>query len=1052
MSTLYDNTKENEFSDVVFDLAPFPMWIYDLDSLKFLAVNKEAIKHYGYSRKEFLAMTIKDIRPAADIPKLLKSIAEARSRTELYKESLFKHRLKDGNIIRVQIKSNLITYRGRKAEIVTAVDLTASYLKKKQREEQGEYLATLSQLNEILLKSENWKEGLQQCLPILGSFLGADRISFFQPRCPSSFIEPELSWHKRNAEIKKQIIPLQPTAGEIDTFIHLLSKKKVIHAKVSEMDEGILKKTLSKEKVYSLLSIAVKANKRVFGYIRVDTCNKNRSWHKNDVHLLKNLVHNLEPVINESFAHQQLVDSEAKFRSLVQNGKDLIAIIDAEGNYKYVAPTSLNVLGIPPEKFLGRNAFEFINGEDLQRLQASLKDLAQNQHISIEPYRFLDNSNTWRWIQTDLFNHLEDPTIEGIIANSRDVTSEMEKRLGDQLLVRMTKMICQPGSLSDCFEQALQQLIGPTKINIGEAWMLSTDKSQLFLLAKSCQNSIYKQFYEKKDQVDTLSLGQGLAGQVWKEQKFIIWEDIHQCSMFSHTRQAKNTGLQSALGVPIIYNEEFLGCIICFTKYEKRAFSDQEKFISNIGGQIGSVVKQKMVEEEYRNFFNIAPDPLCILGTDLSLQKYNQAFYKLLGYEEQELLNQSMENFIAADDKKKFDKILELKTAQAQTVTFEGRLLTKQGDLKWLIWKGSHLPAEKSFILAAKDITEQKHAEQKLTKAYDRLKNAQKIAKLGYWFRNLDSNLSHWSEEVYAIYGVKPTSFVPTLQNIAQTFHPEDRYLLIQDPREFLVPEKITRFENRIVTSSKKEKWVHQELRLLMNEKQQPYRIEGIIQDITEKKEYELQLTQSNERFRLAMKASNEMIYEIDLIKNRVTRSKGYSETFCYETDETFTKHNSWFSSIHPEDTAGVWQSLCDSLENQDTTFWKRDYRVINEDGKTNYLIDRCFIVRNAQGNPIRCVGSALDITASKQQLERIKKQNKKLRDIAWAQSHVIRAPLSRIMGLIYLTKEHEAGGKTLQEIFELISDSAEELDSEIKKIITKTETLKEDDHSNPTY
>ena len=59
---------------MLFEASPTPMWVYDADTLAFLAVNDAAIRHYGYSRDEFLAMTIKDIRPAEDVPRLLADV------------------------------------------------------------------------------------------------------------------------------------------------------------------------------------------------------------------------------------------------------------------------------------------------------------------------------------------------------------------------------------------------------------------------------------------------------------------------------------------------------------------------------------------------------------------------------------------------------------------------------------------------------------------------------------------------------------------------------------------------------------------------------------------------------------------------------------------------------------------------------------------------------------------------------------------------------------------------------------------------------------------
>lgn len=73
-------TERSDFDRAIFDLVPLPMWIYDLDTLRFLAVNKEAIHHYGYSEEEFKQMTIRDIRPQEDIPKLEEAVERTKSR------------------------------------------------------------------------------------------------------------------------------------------------------------------------------------------------------------------------------------------------------------------------------------------------------------------------------------------------------------------------------------------------------------------------------------------------------------------------------------------------------------------------------------------------------------------------------------------------------------------------------------------------------------------------------------------------------------------------------------------------------------------------------------------------------------------------------------------------------------------------------------------------------------------------------------------------------------------------------------------------------------
>lgn len=107
----------------LFENNPNPMWVYDVDTLKFITVNEAAIRHYGYSREEFLSMTLLDIRPEEDIDKLLENIS---SRTEVSQNSGgWRHKKKNGSIIFVEISSYALSvFREKKTRLVTVKDIT----------------------------------------------------------------------------------------------------------------------------------------------------------------------------------------------------------------------------------------------------------------------------------------------------------------------------------------------------------------------------------------------------------------------------------------------------------------------------------------------------------------------------------------------------------------------------------------------------------------------------------------------------------------------------------------------------------------------------------------------------------------------------------------------------------------------------------------------------------------------------------------------------------------------------------------------------------------
>ena len=106
----------------LFESNPQPMWVYDLETLAFLMVNDAAVGHYGYTREEFLGMTIKDIRPEEEIPALMENLAKPPQKLE--RSTGWRHRKKDGSLIDVDISSHALQFNGKPARLVMANDVT----------------------------------------------------------------------------------------------------------------------------------------------------------------------------------------------------------------------------------------------------------------------------------------------------------------------------------------------------------------------------------------------------------------------------------------------------------------------------------------------------------------------------------------------------------------------------------------------------------------------------------------------------------------------------------------------------------------------------------------------------------------------------------------------------------------------------------------------------------------------------------------------------------------------------------------------------------------
>lgn len=134
---------ERRYMDL-FHLSPAPIWVYELDTLTFLDVNNAAIHHYGYSKEEFLSMTLRDIRPEEKIPILEDAIDQVRNKTQQYFSSSYKHRTKTGSVIDVELANNPINFNGISAEIVLATDITEKLQQLKAIEAQNQKLREIA--------------------------------------------------------------------------------------------------------------------------------------------------------------------------------------------------------------------------------------------------------------------------------------------------------------------------------------------------------------------------------------------------------------------------------------------------------------------------------------------------------------------------------------------------------------------------------------------------------------------------------------------------------------------------------------------------------------------------------------------------------------------------------------------------------------------------------------------------------------------------------------------------------------------------------------------
>ncbi|WP_022835842.1 PAS domain S-box protein [Salisaeta longa] len=138
---------------LLFEKNPLPMWVYDRDTLRFLAVNDAAVETYGYSRADFREMTLYDLRPSDERARLDANLAEERPARE--RSGPWRHRTRDGTMRYVDIVSHTLTFKSRPAVLVSVHDVTAQHQAHRALQEREEYLeVTLQSIGDAVITTD----------------------------------------------------------------------------------------------------------------------------------------------------------------------------------------------------------------------------------------------------------------------------------------------------------------------------------------------------------------------------------------------------------------------------------------------------------------------------------------------------------------------------------------------------------------------------------------------------------------------------------------------------------------------------------------------------------------------------------------------------------------------------------------------------------------------------------------------------------------------------------------------------------------------------------
>ena len=180
----------------------------------------------------------------------------------------------------------------------------------------------------------------------------------------------------------------------------------------------------------------------------------------------------------------KLEQTEQQLRPLIENATDIITVLNRDGTKRYVSPSIERSLGYTPEELTGKNAFELVHPDDLPELQKLFVSGVTNPGLVVtRQFRIKAKDGSWRIHEATAHNLLNDPTVSGVVINSRDITER--KRLERRLTVQFeaARILAEAESVNDAAPKLLQMLCESLGWDLGQLWIVDRDVDKLRWLA-----------------------------------------------------------------------------------------------------------------------------------------------------------------------------------------------------------------------------------------------------------------------------------------------------------------------------------------------------------------------------------------------------------------------------------------------------------------------------------------------------------------------------------------------------------------------------------------